>query len=63
MRLSAVLLAAGAALALAAPNRPAPAQDLPRNVQVDCNEYALFARRVAILRMVEARLDLVIRDI
>lgn len=39
---------------------PAPA---PAPVTIDCNEYAIFARRIAILRTVEAKLELVLRQV
>lgn len=56
-----VLLAAGMTLALTAGAQEAkPPADA---AQLDCKEYAVFARRAAILRSLEAKLELVLRQI
>lgn len=52
------LSVAGAALAPAAAAQQAPAG--PGYVQIDCIEYANLAQRVAVHRLVESKLELVI---
>ena len=65
---AAALFAVGVALALVVyaqqpVEAPPPAQAPAGEATVDCNQYATVAFRVAVLRTVEAKLDLVIVQI
>lgn len=57
-RVAAAFALAGTTLALTAGAQQAPAG--PAYIQIDCTEYANFAQRVAVHRMVESKLELVI---
>lgn len=59
--LLAAWLMAGTALACTVPAQPPPAAR-SAYAQIDCKEYSDFARRVAMLRAFEAKLELVIQQ-
>ena len=56
------LLMAGTFYVLAPAAQPLPPPSGGAYTQIDCTEYADYARRVAILRSVEAKLELVIQQ-